>query len=419
VSSPATATIWTKALDRERWARLANCLAVAMVVSLPCSTSATSILVGLWLIALLPTLDPGDLRRTLATSAGGLPVLLWALGLVGMLWADVPLDERLDGLSSFHKLLIIPLLLVQFQRSEREAAWVLVGFLISCSILMIVSWIMVLTPGLAWSGTRAMWGVPVKDYISQSALFTVCIFALAEFARRLWQEGRRRTALLLVLLAFAFLANVFVVAISRTAIVVVPTVLLLFGYRSFGWKGAIGMAVAAAVITASAWPLASPLRHRVTTLFDEIRAYQPEGDRTPAGERLEFWRKSIGFVSEAPLMGHGTGSIRTLFQRGSIGHTGLAALVAANPHNQTLAVALQLGLVGTAVLIAMWVAHLLLFRGGEFAAWVGLVVVVQNIAGSLFNSHVFDFTHGWGYVLGVGIAGGVVLRHVARPAALR
>jgi hypothetical protein len=64
----------------------------------------------------------------------------------------------------------------------------------------------------------------------------------------------------------------------------------------------------------------------------------------------------------------------------------------------------------------MWVAHLLLFRGGEFAAWVGLVVVVQNIAGSLFNSHVFDFTHGWGYVLGVGIAGGVMLKRAARPA---
>jgi O-antigen ligase len=47
---------------------------------------------------------------------------------------------------------------------------------------------------------------------------------------------------------------------------------------------------------------------------------------------------------------------------------------------------------------------------------VGLVVVIQNIVGSLFNSHLFDFTHGWVYVVGVGIAGGVVLKEsVARP----
>jgi hypothetical protein len=413
---PASGTIWIKAFDRERWARLADCLAIAMVVSLPWSTSATGILVGLWLIALIPTLDFTELRRMLATPAGGLPVLLWALGLAGMLWADVPLAERLAGHESFYKLLIIPLLLVQFRRSER-AAWVLTGFLVSCGILLLVSWFLVLAPKLTWPGGRAMSGVPVKDYISQGAMFTVCVYALAEIARRAWQDGRRRTALLLVVLAFVFLANVFVIAPSRTAIVVIPILLLFFGYRAFGWKGATGLVVAGAVIIASAWPLAPPLLRRAATLFDEVRAYQPEGVRTPAGERLEFWRKSIQFVSEAPIIGHGTGSIRDLFRRAAVGHTGMAALASDNPHNQTFAVAIQLGLVGGAVLIAMWLAHLLLFRGGELAAWIGLVVVVQNIVGSLFNSHVFDFTHGWGYVLGVGIAGGVVLKRARRCAA--
>ena len=57
----------------------------------------------------------------------------------------------------------------------------------------------------------------------------------------------------------------------------------------------------------------------------------------------------------------------------------------------------------------MWIAHLALFRSDSFAAWVGLVVVVQNIVGSLFNSHLFDFTQGWVYVVGVGVAGGIVL----------
>ena len=88
----------------------------------------------------------------------------------------------------------------------------------------------------------------------------------------------------------------------------------------------------------------------------------------------------------------------------------MAAVASENPHNQTFAVAIQLGLAGAVVLFAMWMAHLLLFRGGGFAAWVGLVIVTQNIVSSLFNSHLFDFTQGWSYVVGVGVTAGVIFR---------
>jgi O-antigen ligase len=46
-----------------------------------------------------------------------------------------------------------------------------------------------------------------------------------------------------------------------------------------------------------------------------------------------------------------------------------------------------------------------------------LLVVVQNIFTSLFNSHLFDFHEGWMYVLGVGVAGGMVLRASAAEGA--
>ncbi len=92
----------------------------------------------------------------------------------------------------------------------------------------------------------------------------------------------------------------------------------------------------------------------------------------------------------------------------------MAGLAAANPHNQTFAVAIQPGLVGNMGRVAMGIAHLLLFRAESSVAWIGLVIVVQNIVGSLFNSHLFDFTHGWGYVIGVGIAGGMVLKNAQR-----
>ena len=46
----------------------------------------------------LPTLNIAMVRRELTTFAGGLPVLLWLLAVVGMLWADV---TWADGLTIF------------------------------------------------------------------------------------------------------------------------------------------------------------------------------------------------------------------------------------------------------------------------------------------------------------------------------
>jgi len=47
---------------RARLIPVADGLVAAIAVSLPWSTSATGILVGLWLLALLPTLDLASLR---------------------------------------------------------------------------------------------------------------------------------------------------------------------------------------------------------------------------------------------------------------------------------------------------------------------------------------------------------------------
>ena len=58
-----------------------------------------------------------------------------------------------------------------------------------------------------------------------------------------------------------------------------------------------------------------------------------------------------------------------------------------------------LGLAGAALLPAMWTVHYFLFRTPGWIALVGTVVVVENVVSSLAHSHLFDFMHGWLYVL--------------------
>jgi O-antigen ligase len=397
--------------NRVRLASIADGLVTAVAVSLPWSTSATGILVVLWLIALLPVLDPTAVRREVLSPAGGLPVLLWALGALGMLWADVSWSERISGLSGFHKLLFIPLLLAQFRRSG-QARWAIIGFLASAVVLLVVSWLLIFIPALYWRGIRSP-GVPVKDYIMQSGIFAICAFGLIGQAAEVWRT-RARLSLVLLVLAAAFIANIVYVSTARTTLVVLAVMLLLWGVRQFGWKGSLVAALMGIVLAGAVWASSPYLRERISGSMKEMQTYQAGQVNSPTGLRIEYWKKSLAFIAEAPLIGHGTGTIPKLFQRDTTAGT-LPELMTTNPHNQTLAVAIELGLAGVLVLLAMWLAHLALFRGVSLAAWFGLLVVSDNVVSSLFNSHLFDFGQGWLYVLGVGIAGGMVL-HAADAA---
>ncbi len=403
-----------KVLDLRMLAQLADWLAVAVAVSLPWSTSATGILIAVWLITVFPTLDMASLRRELATAAGGLPVLLWVLAAVGMLWADVTWAERIGGLGKFHRLLVIPLLLAQFRRSE-HGIWVIYGFFASMLGLLLMSWVAVAFPGLPWPGKQ--FGVPVKDYIIQGETFLICAFALLGRAFDERGEKKRRSILALVGLAVLFLVDITFVATGRTVLVVAPVLTLLLGWRQFGWKGLLGAGLLGAVVGAALWCESPYLHGRLEGSVTELHDYLRSDATNSTGLHLEFLRKSLSFVETAPVIGHGTGSITEQFRKAAFGQTGASSVASANPHNQIFAVAIQLGLLGTIVLLAMWTAHIMLFRGSGFIAWIGLIVVVQNVVSSLFNSHLFDFTQGWLYVFGVGVVGGMVQREQSAASA--
>lgn len=407
----SAATLVSK-IDRAQLARIADVLAICTVVVLPWSTSVTLILLGLWLAALLPTLDAADVRRELMTPAGGLPVLLWLLAAAGMLWADIPWRERFDGLGGFHKLLVIPILLAQFRRSDGGMR-VVAGFFASLMVVLAASWALALIPGLTWRGDH--FGVPVRDYIWQSGTFLLLAFALLGLAFDLRQRGRRVLALALALLIVILVANISFVATGRTTIVAAAVLLAVFGFRWFGWKGAIAATFVGMLIGAALWVSSQQLRDRVIVTANEVDAYQTGNSPSSTGLRLEYLKKSVNFILAAPLIGHGTGSIEDQFRRAAVGEGGASARTSVNPHNQILGVGIQLGLVGTMVLMALWIAHLALFRGPGLINWFGTVVVVHNIVGSLFNSHLFDFTQGWLYVFGVGVLGGMALRQAAVP----
>jgi O-antigen ligase len=402
-----------RVFDRQALERLADWLAVGVAVSLPWSTSATGILVVLWLLAVLPTLDVTAVRRELVSAAGGLPVLFCALAALGVLWADVNWHERFGGFDSFHRFLAIPLLLAQFRRSQLGFQ-VLLGFFLSVSAVLFCSWALKLFPSLPWQ--TSVPGVPAKDYILQSTDFLMCAFVVLALAFDDGRAGRWSSVTWLIALAVLFLANIALVVTGRTTLLVAPVLVLLLGWREFGWKGALGAALLFGILGAAA-AMESPYLHdRLKKSFEEFKVWTSSDEANSTSEHLELMKEAVSFVRTAPIIGHGTGSIGEQYRKAAVGKTGVEAVLSVNPHNQILNVAIQLGLVGTVVLMAMWIAHFMLFRGSGLTAWVGIVIVTQNVVSSLVNSHLFDFTQSWLYVFGVGVAGGMALRERDRLA---
>jgi O-antigen ligase len=412
--APPTSPVWRYWRDRALWTTIADVFAILAALTLPWSTTLPGVFVSCWLGAVAWVMDWRAYGRLLKQPICYLPLALVGLALVGTLWSDAPWPARLYAVTPTLKLLVLPGLFYHFQRSSR-GMWVFAAFLISCALLVVMSWIVAYDPSLSLKPPdNNIRGVFVKNYIDQSQEFALCAVALIYPFMRSVRAEKFWPALLLGLLAVCFIDTMAFIIASRTAIVTMPIMLAVFVLVHMRLRTSLIVIGVMIALVGLLWVTTTDLRWGPKRILKDYQFYKTGEQVTSIGLRLEFWQKSLQFVSKAPVIGHGTGSLRGLFERAT-GYSDQRDIIS-NPHNQTLNVAVQWGMIGVVLLYAMWLVHLLLFRGEGFVAWIGLLVVVQNIFTSLFNSHLFDFHEGWMYVLGVGAAGGMTLAARQRTA---
>jgi O-antigen ligase len=417
VSAVARVTMATLVLriwrDPVAWWAIADIFVILVALSLPWSTTLVAVFATAWLVTMaLSVVRLPDVRaflQSLQQPICLLPIALFALAVAGTLWSDASWGARLYAINPTVKLLALPLLFYHFERSGR-GLWVLVAFLVSCVLMTAMSWIIVFEPGLSLKSIQPERGIFVKDYIDQSQEFALCAVALAYPVVMLLRNKKILPAVLLIAVSLSFVVNMTFVIVSRTALVTMPILLAVFALLHLKWRSTVVILCLTTALAGLAWAASPELQKTTDSFLSQYQVYKEQNSQSSVGLRLEFWEKSLRFFAEAPIFGHGTGSTRGLFEQAAVGQVGAAAEIVGNPHNQTLNVAVQWGMAGIVVLYAMWLRHLLLFRGDGLASWIGLLVVVQNIFTSLFNSHLFDFHEGWMYVLGVGVAGGMVLK---------
>src|SRR5262249_1148792 len=151
-------------------------------------------------------------------------------------------------------------------RRSTRGMWVGAAFLVSGTILLALAGY-ISHVGINFGHGP---GVPVKDYITQSGVFTLCAFAFVHIGIDRGIERRWLLAIAALALASLFIANIVYVTTSRTTLVVLPVLLLLLGIQRASWRAVLGCVLAGLVAATTLWFTSPYVRMRVTSLADEV-----------------------------------------------------------------------------------------------------------------------------------------------------
>jgi O-antigen ligase len=385
--------------------------AVATAFMIPVSTSGQAIALSIFVLFVALTEKREEWLVTFATPAAAIPAGLFLLILIGMSWSPTPFAPG-GGVAHYAKLLVIPIAMAS-SFTPRQALQIGYGFLAGCLVVLVLSFLsffILLPPPFR----HAMDGVPLKDNAVQSGGFALCAFALALGGVSAWVGGNRRRAAAMIILALVFVADIFMIFISKTGVLMTAALIGLFVVHVEGWRRSLLIAAPIALVVAIALWSSVPAQRRLAEIATDIHAVDGDKGSSEAtlstASRLDFWSKAVEFIKEAPLFGHGTGSTKSLYQSLEATRPSPYGEAVPDPHNQFFAIAIQVGLVGGVILLAMWTVHFSIFIGRGFASAIGQAIVIQNFIGSLFNSHLSTVTQGMLYCLAVGLLGGIVQR---------
>jgi O-antigen ligase len=188
---------------------------------------------------------------------------------------------------------------------------------------------------------------------------------------------------------------------------VILLLMLIFVLTQWNWRkgGSISLAILL-IGMPLVWWTSDTFRERVQLAEREASAFSiGSTNETSVGLRLGWYRDTALIISNAPLIGHGTGSFKTEFRRHKGGPADLSVqaspvIATGNPHNDYLWFAVELGIVGVIALFAffgsaIWTAK----KSQKEQGWMASIIILSIAIGSLANSFITDNVTGTGYII--------------------
>lgn len=372
---------------------------IASFFSLPISTAATNVFMGLTLITWVLA---GGFKTRLhqlhnhwfAYSV----VILFSIICIGSTYSTGSANEIFFQIHKYSKLLFIlpAVTLLQDEEWQRRALIAFSGAMLLTLILslVIVVWPLSFIPSTANGPTTNHF--VFKDHIAQNLMMS--FFALLLAVNALFTKDLIKKRILFSLAMLAVINILFFVAGRTGFISLALNSLVLIFFLPGVRRKIIGLLVFI-VISMLALQYSDNFRGRVELAITEFKS-QEKKELTSVGQRVEFFKKSVDLIKERPVFGFGTGSYAREFCRVA-DSTEWCEAGRFHPHNQFIAFLVQLGLIG-------FIAYLIFIAAALKSAIYqirplmicGMGLVVTLIADSVTHAPLFLVTEAQFFILG-------------------
>jgi O-antigen ligase len=371
-------------VEAARW--LIAGVMIALLFSPPVTVAFELMLYGLML-------GSATLRARLwAAARHPLPAMalaFWLLMALALLYSIAPWREAFGVWWSWRRLLLLVFAAALFD----DPAW-------KARLVRILIWVAALgalasyLDALIDLGNPYVTGIVFGNHAIQSMVFALAAFAAALRLKHDALPPAKRV--LLVFVALMLSSNVVLVTTARSgyaALIVLGVILAYHWPRSASRLRRLGWTAAGAAVVATALFSSPMVQQRVTRGLHELANYDQGTAISPIGERVIYIRNATELAVERPLFGHGTGAFREAYARKVAGRSGREGLQTKDPHNAYLSVAVQQGLVGLAVFLALLGVAL-----RQPASMPFRLLALSGLAAwcvtSLFNGHFYTFAEG-------------------------
>jgi O-antigen ligase len=392
-------------LDAARWAM------VVAAASLPFSTALTNLAS---VLAILAWAFAGQWRATAravaAEPAAWLGWALFAALLAGTAWSRAPAAEAFTAVNKYRELALFGIVMFLFSDARWRQRLLWASF-ISAAALLVLSYAVFadLVHFSALDREATQGAVLKRSSITHS--FMMSLLGFAAVVAALGLSGWRRWTMAGIALLAAI--NVLAAIQSRTGYLVLAALALWLAAARWSAKGVAATLLVSLVAVAAAYQWVAPFQSRIDQTVFESDQYEVDPSLTSIGLRRHYLKRSVEWIRDHPLAGAGTGAWGEAFYEATSGDPAfLHNREHRHPHSEYLHLAVQLGLAGMALFIALLVAA---FRAaGALPGQQALLargVVVAFAVGCLFNDFIWDNTEGhiWA-VLGGALFGGLAGR---------
>lgn len=327
----------------------------ALAVSVSLGVALVSISKALVVLALVVSLPQLWRRRSFTPSRPRywtpwviLIALAWMT--LSALWTSASPAEVGTAWVRHARLLVLPVTLLLLD-SPQTARTVLKYLVLGQALIVLGSWLIFL--GVPIPGTDHVLatdkGVLFSSHLEQPIMSTLMLVVVWHLHRVLAPTAPRWVVWALVLLT---LVNVlFMIHGGSGYVAMFVAIAMAVWLRANGSQrlwGALALLFLALCVALTS----APFEARVRAAKQNLSEYAQGTINTSEALRLDYWHRSTQALMEKPLIGHGIGSWRAQYLR--LG--GAEREPPSNPHNQYLLWAVEGGLIGMALMIAILVA---------------------------------------------------------------